>query len=99
MTDAQTLERIRDILHEYKDDDMVFEQPPSETEQQKNFREDLRAVVLLAFTEDADIPSHLSTNDLKERLRKIWDETKSDSNELKERLRKIWDETKPDSWG
>ncbi len=79
MTDAQKLERIKDLLHEYKDNATVFEQPISETEQQKNFREDLRAVVSLAFKEDVDIPSHLSSDELRERLRKIWEETKPDS--------------------
>lgn len=79
MTDAQKLARIKDLLHEYKDNATVFEQPTRETEQQKNFREDLRAIVSLVFKEDVEIPSHLSSKELKERLRQIWEETKPDS--------------------
>jgi hypothetical protein len=79
MTDVQKLEKIKDLLHEYKDNDTVFEQPTSETEQQKNLREDLRTVVSLLFKEDLDVPSHLSSAELKERLRKIWEKTKPDS--------------------
>ena len=76
MTDAQKLAKIQDLLDEYKDDDTLFEQPTNETTQQKNFREDLRAVVSLVFREDLNLPSHLSSRELKERLRKIWEETK-----------------------
>jgi hypothetical protein len=79
MTDAEKLEKIREILHEYKDNESVFEQPASETERQKNFREDLRMVVSLVFKQDLDIPSNLSAAGLRERLQKIWKETKPEA--------------------
>ena len=79
MTDMRKLEKIKEILHEYKDNESVFEQPVRETKQQKEFREDLRMVVSLLFKEDLDVPSNISITELKERVRQIWKDTKPDA--------------------
>jgi hypothetical protein len=73
------VEKIQALLHEYADNDAVFDPPGHETEQQKNFREDLRAVVSLVFNDDSEIPVDLSSAEIKERLRSLWEKTKPDS--------------------
>lgn len=79
MKDAEKLEKIKEVLQEYKGNEGVFGQPASETERQKNFREDLRMIVSLVFKEDLDIPSNLSAAELRKRLQKIWKETKPEA--------------------
>lgn len=79
MTDREKLEKIRAILHEYKENEDVFTPPARETKQQQQFREDLRMVVSLVFREDLDISSGLSIAELKKRIQEIWEKTKPDA--------------------
>ena len=76
MTDQEKLRKLTEILRDYQGDEIVFGQPPEETEQQKRFREDLHAVVAIVFKEDANISSDLSVAELKARLERLWQETK-----------------------
>jgi hypothetical protein len=76
MTKQKKLEKIKDILRQYADNDKVFVQPAEETEQQKQFREDLHTVVSILFKEDLNLPADMSAAEIKARMRTIWEKTK-----------------------
>ncbi|MCP4404832.1 MAG: hypothetical protein GY801_46970 [bacterium] len=79
MTNVEKLAKLQELLQEYKENESVFAAPAAETEQQKNFRENLRMVVALLFKEEADIPAGLSITELKDRIRKTWEDTRPDA--------------------
>lgn len=79
MTAQEKLKKIEALITEYKDNEAVFAPPADESAQQKEFREDLRAITSIVFDQDqaGDIPTHFSAAEIKERLKKIWEDTKS----------------------
>jgi hypothetical protein len=76
MTSQEKLDTLKTLLHEYAENEGAFVQPPEETAQQKQLREDLRMVVEIVFKEEAALSPDLSVAELKARMQKIWEKTK-----------------------
>ena len=76
MTSQEKLDTIKSILRAYVENKEAFVQPPEETAQQKQLREDLHMVVEILFEEDPTLSSDLSVAELKARMQTIWEKTK-----------------------
>ena len=76
MTSQKKLETLKTLLHEYAENERAFVQPPEETPQQRQLREDLHMVVEIVFKEEPGLSADLSVAELKARMQKAWEKTK-----------------------
>ena len=76
MTDQEKLNKIKDILQGYADNEAVFAQPTSETAQQRQFREDLHTIVSMVFQEERKLSAEMSAAEIKAQMQAAWKQTK-----------------------
>lgn len=79
MTTQEKLSMIEEIVRPYQGKETIFEQPTEETERQRQFREDLHAVVSVVFASGPEMSATMSVADLRSRLQQIWQKTKPES--------------------
>ncbi len=74
MGSSKKLDKLKEFLSEYVDNDNIFAAPAVETDRQKKLRQDFHTVVSILFNEE--LSSHMSVSEIKRRMKGIWKKTK-----------------------